>query len=279
MPVPACLRLLLLAAALLLLPSVGSAGNAAASPPATTPPPVTAPADNTPADGTTPAPATTPGLLDQAATGKPSKSVLVDLFKQGGPTMYFISLCLLLMLVIMVERAINVRRGNFAPAGLAEAASRRWQAGDIAGAGALGRQDGSILGDVIAFCADHHQDDLETIDQAAGDLANRGVQRHQSRVYWLSIVATLSPLLGLLGTVLGMISSFRAVSLTGDLGNMSQVAGGIAEALITTAYGLIVAVPALAIYHFFKIRISNLTLGVEDACSDFIVTHFRAKEG
>ena len=83
-------------------------------------------------------------------------------------------------------------------------------------------------------------------------------------------MATLSPLVGLLGTVLGMIASFSSIAIEGDISDMSKVAGGISQALITTAGGLIIAVPALASFHFFKVRAQKLSVEVEDEASGLI---------
>ena len=76
--------------------------------------------------------------------------------------------------------------------------------------------------------------------------------------YPLAAVAGLSPLLGLFGTVLGMIESFEMVAIAGSMGDPALLASGISKALVTTAFGLFVAIPALAAYHVFKLRTNYL---------------------
>mgnify|MGYP001604582979 FL=1 len=108
----------------------------------------------------------------------------------------------------------------------------------------------------------------------AGDAASREVRSQIQKAYPLAIVATLSPLLGLLGTVLGMIQSFDMVALAGSLGDASTLAGGISLALITTQGGLMVAVPALGFQHIFKSRTLSLGLELEEAVTEVLSRRF-----
>jgi len=82
--------------------------------------------------------------------------------------------------------------------------------------------------------------------------------------YPLAIVAVLSPLLGLFGTVVGMIESFEVVAVAGTMGDPSLLASSISKALVTTAFGLIVAMPMLFFYHMFKLRTHYLASLLEE---------------
>jgi biopolymer transport protein ExbB len=108
------------------------------------------------------------------------------------------------------------------------------------------------------------------LSAVAGDVATRGLRQAQQRAFPLALVATLSPLLGLLGTVIGMIGAFDAVALAGSLGDASVMAGEISYALVTTAMGLIVAVPALAAYHLVKARTTSLATSLDQQASEMI---------
>src|SRR3989442_10556462 len=94
---------------------------------------------------------------------------------------------------------------------------------------------------------------------------------HAQRAYPLGTVATLEPLLGLLGMVLGMIESFEKVALAGALGNPAQLASGISEALVTTALGIGLAIPFLALYHYFKNKTNNFKLLLEEDVTELII--------
>ncbi|MFQ5559460.1 MAG: MotA/TolQ/ExbB proton channel family protein, partial [Nitrospinota bacterium] len=90
-----------------------------------------------------------------------------------------------------------------------------------------------------------------------------------SNLKGLGVIANLAPMLGLLGTVTGMIKAFDVISESGA-GNAGLVAGGISEALITTATGLVVAIPTLAMYHFLKGRVNRLIFEMEEILIEFM---------
>jgi len=104
----------------------------------------------------------------------------------------------------------------------------------------------------------------------AGDIASREIAQQLQRAYPLAVVATLEPLLGLLGTVLGMIESFDSIVQTGTVGDPSLLAAGISKALVTTAVGLIIAIPFLGLYHYFKSRTNYFASILEEEVTDLI---------
>lgn len=172
------------------------------------------------------------------------------------------------------ERLVNLRRANVAPQGLAADADARWQAGDIEGLKQLASQRSSTLGRVILSMVDHRKASHADISVIAGDLASREMRQHLLRAYPLAVVATISPLLGLFGTVYGMIGAFESVALAGEMGDPSVMAGDISYALITTALGLVIAVPALAVYHYLRIRTRLLSLSLEEQASHLVSRWF-----
>jgi biopolymer transport protein ExbB len=109
-------------------------------------------------------------------------------------------------------------------------------------------------------------------DVSAGvaEVSVRELRPHFRRTYPLNIIATLAPLFGLFGTVVGMMESFETFRLLGEHGDPSIFAGSIAKALITTIVGLAVAMPALGAYHYFKTRANRFTDELEQAASDLI---------
>jgi biopolymer transport protein ExbB len=117
----------------------------------------------------------------------------------------------------------------------------------------------------------------------AGDIASQDMRAEIQKLTPFALIATISPLLGLLGTVSGMIESFEVVAVAGSLGDASLLADGIAKALITTAAGLLVAVPAIAMYNFFKIKTNRLALQLEYEVNAligewFLSDHIKAAE-
>jgi biopolymer transport protein TolQ len=103
---------------------------------------------------------------------------------------------------------------------------------------------------------------LEKVQEEERDTVSSGM-------VWLSIIAVVSPLLGLLGTVIGVMDSFLGVTATGSA-NIGSVAPGIAEALVTTAFGLVAAIPAAIAYNFFSSRLNAFSGEMEGFASEFI---------
>jgi biopolymer transport protein ExbB len=108
------------------------------------------------------------------------------------------------------------------------------------------------------------------IEQAAIDACERELNhlRRYRRVF--NGVATISPLLGLLGTVFGLISSFNEVAAAGAMGRPDLLAGGFGEALITTAMGLLVAIPAMVLHSYFTSRVDRLAMRLDESCQQVI---------
>jgi biopolymer transport protein ExbB len=110
---------------------------------------------------------------------------------------------------------------------------------------------------------------IEIVEKTVEDAAAGEVGRMRRGIESLAVIGTVSPLLGLLGTVVGMISSFRTAALHG-LGRGELLATGIHIALVTTASGLIVAIPSLVAYYFFLGRVETLADEIERVCSEFL---------
>jgi biopolymer transport protein ExbB len=197
-----------------------------------------------------------------------------DIWKSGGATMYFILLLSLMAGATAIERLVNFRRSRIVPDQLAQEADTLWQQDSFAGIEALCRQQQSTLGRILAFVVQNRHQSLRTLSDSAGDRASTELKRHQQKAYPLAIVATLSPLAGLFGTVLGMIESFRMVAHAGSLGDASILAGGISQALTTTAAGLLVALPALGLYHYFRNQTALQGILLEEQVNDLLARWF-----
>ena len=199
--------------------------------------------------------------------------------RQGGATMFFLVALSVGALTFALERLVRLRRGAINPAGLAEQAMTLWLAGKFDELLALCEQRPSTLATIIdAFVRHRHCSALE-LSALAGDIAGRDMRTHLQKAYPLAVVATLSPLLGLLGTVIGMIESFEVVAIAGSLGDASLLAGGISKALVTTATGLVIAVPALGLYHFFKSRTATHTMALEGEVNELLTSWFMGPAG
>ncbi len=187
---------------------------------------------------------------------------MIDIVQSGGWLMLPILLCSLVAVAIVLERAWTLRRSSVLPGALLgqgllrlhSDGTDRLRTDELRRRGPLGQ----VLAAGIAH-ADRGRELMKEAMQEAVAQANHDLQRYLTS---LGIIASVTPLLGLLGTVVGMIEVFTALMLQGA-GNAKALAGGIAEALITTAAGLSVAIPALMCHRYFLRRVDDLVLDIE----------------
>ncbi|RPH98302.1 MAG: MotA/TolQ/ExbB proton channel family protein [Lysobacterales bacterium] len=180
-----------------------------------------------------------------------------------------IILCSILALTIIGERFWALRRNNVIPPGVGQ------QVEDWAARHELDRRHidqlrtGSAMGRVLAAALVNRNRSRDLIKEAVEDTGRHVVHELERFLNTLGTIAGISPLLGLLGTVLGMIKVFSTI-LTQGVGNANQLAGGIAEALITTAAGLTVAIPSFFFYRYFKGRVAAYVVAMEEQAINLI---------
>ncbi len=168
------------------------------------------------------------------------------------------------------ERLFRLRRKFVVPEGLADQARELWAAGKFGELEKLGETEPSTLARVISFIARNRHSPMLEVSEICGDLVTRELSNHYQRAYPMGIVATLEPLLGLLGMILGMIRTFETVALAGALGDATQLASGISEALVTTGLGLAIAIPFLAFYHLFKMKTAGFGALLEEEVTSLL---------
>lgn len=168
------------------------------------------------------------------------------------------------------ERLFRLRRRHVVPEGLSQRARELWKAGKFGELEKLGQTEPSTLARVISFIAKNRKSPMIEVSEICGDLVTRELTNHYQRAYPLGIVATLEPLLGLLGMILGMITTFETVALAGALGDATQLAAGISEALVTTGLGLAIAIPFLALYHVFKHKTTGFGALLEEEVTSLL---------
>lgn len=180
----------------------------------------------------------------------------------GGWAMLPILLCSAIALAIILERFWTLRRKTVLPPGLG-AEVREWahtRKLDPQHLDALRRN--SPLGELLAAALAVRNRPREIIKERVEDSGRHIVHRLERFLSTLGTIALISPLLGLLGTVFGLIRMFLAVMVSG-VGDPMKMAGGIGEALVCTAAGLCVAIPAYAFHRYFRSRVSGLVVEME----------------
>ncbi|HBC87410.1 MAG TPA: biopolymer transporter ExbB [Lentisphaeria bacterium] len=243
--------------------------------------PVTA-QDKAPASLGTPPPASTAdqpkdaraAMLEGAGKQKTTENELVARFKEGGNVMWVLLFISIMFITYSIERLINLRLKKIAPEDLAEKADELWKQGKFQEIQDLCEKSDSVLARIIKQIVKRRGEGSERLHTIAGDVGAREMRLQLQKAYPLAVAATLGPLLGLLGTVSGMIDAFNTVALAGSLGNPALLADSISKAMVATGAGLIVAIPALAAYHYFKGRTLIYSVQLEEIVTDLLCDWF-----
>lgn len=166
-------------------------------------------------------------------------------------------LCSVAVVAIVAERLWTLQARRVAPEHLAAQVWNWLKNGELDDERLQALRAGSPLGRILAAGLEQRRAPREVMNEAIEDTGRHVVHELDRYLITLGTVATISPLLGLLGTVLGIIHVFAAISTAG-LGNPSVLAGGISQALITTVAGLTVAIPAYILYRYLRGRVDEL---------------------
>lgn len=190
---------------------------------------------------------------------------LVGQLAQGGTGIIVIGMMSLLTVAVAIERLLHLRNIHVMPRGLLDDALTLWQQGQFEQLQAHVAGADSTLARIIAHLLARRGQDPAVVAESAAALASLELRGHQHKAYLLGAVATIAPIVGLLGTVVGMIESFHVIAFSGAMGDPALLAGGISKALVNTAAGLALALPALCLHHYFKSRVAALGLALEQA--------------
>ncbi len=207
-------------------------------------------------------PAAAPAALPEEAIATQN---LMGIFHDGGPLMYPIALCSVLTMVFILERLVVLRHGRVIPKPFYKKFLEQLKEGQLDRESALERckENGSPLALVFAAAVKKWGRTAVEVEQAVIDTGERVNNDLRKYLRVLNGVSQVGPLLGLLGTVLGMITSFNSISGADAVGQREMLAGGIAQALITTAAGMVVAIPALIAYLYFIGRVDRLIMDID----------------
>ncbi len=173
-----------------------------------------------------------------------------------------IILCSIISLAIVIERFITLRDSKVVPDNLVADVWRQASTRQLTEEKVREIRDGSPLGQVLAAGLLNRGASREGMKEAIEETGGHVAHELGKYLNALGTIAAITPLLGLLGTVIGMISVFTNITSVG-VGNPSQLAGGISQALITTAGGLMVAIPSLMFHRYFRARVEALVVEME----------------
>lgn len=213
---------------------------------------------------------------DVAAEDEPFTQVLKKNFIDGGPFfMGIVLLCLILGLAIVIERIIFLNLATTNTKKLAQNVEDALNSGGVEAAKEVCRNTKGPVASIYYQGLDRMDEGVEAAEKAV--VAYGGVQMGQleKNVSWISLFIALAPMLGFMGTVIGMIESFNRIEAAGDM-NPALVAGGIKIALLTTVFGLIVAIILQIFYNYIIAKIDSIVNDMEDSSitlMDLLVRH------
>jgi biopolymer transport protein ExbB len=203
---------------------------------------------------------------------------MFEIVQAGGWLMIPIILCSVISAAICVERFWTLRRQQIAPRNLLAQVWNWIKNNELDAKRMRDLKNGSPLGQILAAGITNHRRGRDIMKESIEEVASHVVHELERYLNTLGTVAAITPLLGLLGTVIGMIRVFTSIKLEGT-GNATVLAGGISEALITTAAGLTVAIPGLFFYRFFQRRIDELVVSMEQEALKLIEVMHSDREG
>jgi biopolymer transport protein ExbB len=185
-----------------------------------------------------------------------------EIIQAGGPVMWPIILCSVVALAIIGERFWSLQESRVIPP---EISARVWQlvgSGDLTDKHVAALEQNSPLGRVLAAGLAQRHRSRELVKEAVEDAGRHVVHELERFLNMLGTIAAVSPLLGLLGTVIGIISAFNAIT-HGGVGDPRALSGGIGQALVATAAGLCVAIPSLVGYRYLRGKVDRLVVQME----------------
>ncbi len=223
---------------------------------------------------------TTAVLLAQASPGPDEGPSFLEIVFAGGWTGFAIMMVLVLLsiaaLALCVEYLLSLRASVLMPPNLASQVQQRLAQGDLAGARQACEAEPSFLGFVVESGLAEAEAGWPAVEKAMEDSAAEQAARLYRKIEYLSVIGNIAPMVGLLGTVVGMIFAFQEVAATQGAARAAQLASGIYQALVTTVAGLVIAIPSLGAFAVFRNRVDQLAAETSYAAQHAILPVKRA---
>ena len=195
---------------------------------------------------------------------------MIDYLTAGGWFMLPLLICSVLLISIVIERIWFLQKRLVSPEGLLRTFINHSKDQSIT----IQQQDSyvesSSLGELLVTAYRFKDKPRNIVEDKVVEASSNVRMKLERNLNMLGIIASISPLLGLLGTVVGMITVFANINLVDGSSNSDLLASGISEALITTAFGLLVAVPGLIFYKYFSARVNLHMLNMQNELSKFV---------
>ncbi len=197
---------------------------------------------------------------------------LFEIFLKGGLIIWFILATSILGMAVVIDRVIVIRRAKINVPAFMIRLRGLIKKNDISGAVSVCMQEKSPIANIIRKGLKKYKFGHNRVKESIENAGKQEVNKLEKGLSILATIAGVAPLLGFLGTVTGMISAFMTIEDLAGSANPSDLAGGIWEALLTTAFGLIVGIPAFAFYNYFVNGVKKLVGDMETVANDVVDT-------
>jgi len=203
---------------------------------------------------------------------KPAPPVLTleEMLLNGGVFLWAILALGFLALVLSLYLLFALTLRREVPKALIKRVRKQVEDGDVRGAYEMCRERDEFLANVFRAGLKHAGKDRFVIQEAMESEGERGATALWQRISWLNSIATMAPLLGLLGTVWGMMQAFRSIAFDDAQARGMAMAYAVSEAMVTTAAGLVLAIPCLAVYYLLRGRVIRIVAEVEAQASEMV---------
>lgn len=217
---------------------------------------------------TAPAMAQAAGGEIELMEGAPT--TFMDYWRQGGPTMYALLALAIWATAVLIELLVKIRAKVFVPPDILRQLKDALSVGDYQKAWKIGAENPSPLSRVFCAAIEKLPKGREAVEEAATEAAASENSVYTIKNSYISLCAAIAPLLGLFGTISGMIGAFNAMAYGGAVGDPTRLAGDIGEALLTTYSGLLIAIPCMVVFYVIGNRLRKMMDTVQGRLVDLI---------
>lgn len=216
-------------------------------------------------------------LAEVAANKEASDDTLWTMIEASGWIGGVIFLLSVAALALVLEHVLTIRRSVLMPAGLAHRLHADVTSGEYARAEQACKERPSYLSYVVLAGLQEVRLGYRAVEKAMEDASQEQASRLLRKVEYLALISNLAPMLGLLGTVMGILEAFRTIAQKGGQAVAADLADGVYLALVTTVEGLVVGIPALAVYAIFRSRVEQLASEVSLLAEQIYVNYRRVR--
>ena len=207
---------------------------------------------------------------EEAIVVEGAPTTLLDYWKQGGPTMWPLLAIAIWATSLLVELFLKLRKTRFCPDHVVQQLSGALSVADYQKAWRLAIDNPCPLSSIFAPAIEKLPNGREAVEEAAAEASTDERNIYTTKNSYISLVAAIGPMLGLFGTISGMVGAFNAMAYGGAVGDPTKLAGDIGEALITTYTGLLIAIPSMVIYYIIANKLKKMMGFAETAFAELL---------